>query len=234
MPIQRSNSKSQSIRASKSQVRIAKPTRILGMILASLFANAAITNLATAQDPHPYLSGSWLDPAKTRPNFFPRTIINSIPEYRQVYNRPRYVPGWIAHVIEPSSQEAMAWETNYCNGNYQNHRGPCIPMYMYAKPWESLNTCGRGGSRDDTSFPAGVASTLGSAEEHVRGNRTVPQQNWQEAEPYRTEPRNVNPREQVPADRSNLLPVQEISGKKSAKKTLEGTEVAPPAPLRKK
>jgi len=90
-----------------------------------------------------FLSGTYLDPALQRQDIFSHHIWNSIPEYRQVYNRPRYVPGYIAYKIEPSSQEAMAWKTNYCNGNYANHRGPSVPLYYYPKPWEALNTRAR-------------------------------------------------------------------------------------------
>jgi len=90
-----------------------------------------------------HLSGTYLDPALQREDIFSHHIWRSTPEYRQVYNRPRYVSGYIAYKIEPSSQEAMAWKTNYCNGNYANHRGPSVPYYYYPKPWEVLNTRAR-------------------------------------------------------------------------------------------
>lgn len=90
-----------------------------------------------------WLSGTYLDPALQRPDLFPRVTHNQIPEHRAVYNRPRFVPGYIAYKIEPSSQEAMAWQTNYCNGNYANHAGPYVPHYYYLKPWEALNTRAR-------------------------------------------------------------------------------------------
>lgn len=89
---------------------------------------------------HDWFAGTYLDPASQRPDFLPHAISKSIPEYRQEYNRPRYWPGWIAYKIEPSSQEAMAWQTNYCNGNYKNRSGAFVPTYYYPKPWESLNT----------------------------------------------------------------------------------------------
>lgn len=90
-----------------------------------------------------WLSGTYLDPALPREDIFSHHIWNSIPEYRKVYNRPRYVPGYLAYKIEPSSQEAMAWQTNYCNGNYANHSGPYVPHYYYPKPWEALKTASR-------------------------------------------------------------------------------------------
>jgi hypothetical protein len=90
-----------------------------------------------------FLSGTYLDPALQRPDIFSHHLWNAWPEYRAVYNRPRFVGGHIASKIEPSSQEAMAWKTNYCNGNYGNHRGAYIPTYYYPKPWEALNTRAR-------------------------------------------------------------------------------------------
>ena len=90
-----------------------------------------------------WLSGTYLDPALQRTDFFSHSLWNSHPEYRKVYNRPRYVSGYLAYKIEPSSQEAMAWQTNYCNGNYANHSGANVPHYYYPKPWESLKTVAR-------------------------------------------------------------------------------------------
>ena len=89
------------------------------------------------------LSGTYLDPALQRQDIFSHHIWNSLPEYRQVYNRPRFLSGYLAYKIEPSSQEAMAWQTNYCNGNYANHSGPHVPLYYYPKPWEALKTTAR-------------------------------------------------------------------------------------------
>lgn len=106
---------------------------------------SGVCSQAIAGEPHQWFAGTYLDPAIQRYDFFPHTISRSIPEYRQVYNRPRNLTGWIAYKIEPSSQEAMAWQTNHCNGNYQNHAGAYVPMYCYPKPWESLNTRGRPG-----------------------------------------------------------------------------------------
>jgi hypothetical protein len=90
-----------------------------------------------------FLSGTYLDPALQRQDLFARPVWNSLPEHRQVYNRPRYVGGYLASKIEPSSQEAMSWKSNQAQGNYANHRGPVVPYYYYPKPWESLNTRAR-------------------------------------------------------------------------------------------
>jgi hypothetical protein len=89
------------------------------------------------------LSGTYLDPALQRKDFFSHSIWNSIPEYRSVYNRPRFMSGYLANKIEPSSQEAMAWRTNYCNGNYANHAPGYVPQYNYPKPWGALQTTAR-------------------------------------------------------------------------------------------
>ena len=90
-----------------------------------------------------WLSGTYLDPAMQRQDLFSHNLWNSHPEYRKIYNRPRYVSGYLAYKIEPSSQEAMAWQTNYCNGNYANQSGPLVQHYYYPKPWESLKTVAR-------------------------------------------------------------------------------------------
>ncbi len=89
-----------------------------------------------------WLSGTYLDPAQQRSDLFPRPF-QKYPEYRQVYNRPRFLGGMIAHVIEPTSQEAMSWEENHRMRNYANHAGPYLPVYNYPKPWEALNTRAR-------------------------------------------------------------------------------------------
>ncbi|MCU0706838.1 MAG: hypothetical protein MUF23_00950 [Pirellula sp.] len=111
---------------------------------------------AMAQSPHlhrhNWLAGTYLDPAIQRPDIFPRVIINNVPGHREVYNRPRYLTGKFLYHFEPTSQEAMAWETNVCNGNYRNHRGAYVPMYYYPKPWEALNTR----ARPDFAKPVGL------------------------------------------------------------------------------
>jgi hypothetical protein len=109
-------------------------------ILSTMIVAFAISGVGHAGD---FLSGTYLDPAMQRPDLFSHHLWNAIPEYRKVYNRPRYVPGYLAYKIEPSSQEAMAWKSNYCNGNYANHAGPYVPIYNYPKPWEALNTKAR-------------------------------------------------------------------------------------------
>lgn len=89
------------------------------------------------------LSGTYLDPAEQRPDILPHHLWKAWPEYRARFNRPRYVGGHIAAIIEPTSQEAMAWHVNKDNGNYAKHRGKWVPHYYYPKPWEAMNTKAR-------------------------------------------------------------------------------------------
>ena len=90
-----------------------------------------------------FLSGTYLDPAKQRKDILSYPIIKAWPEYRYSYNRPRYVGGYIAHIIEPTSQEAMSWKSSVNAGHYRNHAGRCVPLYYYPKPWEAINTMAR-------------------------------------------------------------------------------------------
>ncbi len=127
-------------------------TACVSSVLASgIMAGGIMVSPVLADGPHDFLSGTYLDPAMQRPDLLPHTITSKIPEHRQVYNRPRYIPGWMAYKFEPTSQEAMAWQTNYCNGNYRNHAGAYVPVYNYPKPWEAMNTRAR---PDTTSIVA--------------------------------------------------------------------------------
>lgn len=79
-----------------------------------------------------------------RPDILPRPFYENHTEYRAQYNRPRYLPGWIAFEISRTSQEAMAFEENYCVGNYsEKHMPPMCKYYMYPKPWEMMDTGAR-------------------------------------------------------------------------------------------
>jgi hypothetical protein len=79
-----------------------------------------------------------------RPDILPYSWHNSIPEYRRVYNRPRFWGGWIAQQIAPSSQEAMVWSENLRAGAYDTkHAPPRYKRYYYPKPWEVLQTGAR-------------------------------------------------------------------------------------------
>lgn len=131
------------------------------VLAGGMMAGGVLENPVLADGPHDFLSGTYLDPAMQRPDFLPHTITSKIPEHRQVYNRPRYIPGWLAYKIEPSSQEAMAWQTNYCNGNYRNHAGAYIPVYNYPKPWEAMNTRARPDTKSNVSMVRGPGANPG-------------------------------------------------------------------------
>ena len=113
---------------------------IMALMLVTGAACSALTGTAIGDG---FLSGTYLDSAKQREDILPYPIIKAWPEYRYTYNRPRYVGGHIAHIIEPTSQEAMAWKSSVNAGHYRNHAGRCVPLYYYPKPWEALNTMAR-------------------------------------------------------------------------------------------
>ena len=58
--------------------------------------------------------------------------------YRRTCNRPRYLPGKIAYLIAPSSQEAMTWHRAEHLGAYEKDLGRIERHYFYPKPWEAL------------------------------------------------------------------------------------------------
>lgn len=78
------------------------------------------------------------NPANPRPDFLPHTLYNAWVPYRAEYNRPHPIGGHIAAIIEPTSQEAMAWRIHQANGDYQCKRPGYVPVYNYPKPWEAL------------------------------------------------------------------------------------------------
>lgn len=64
---------------------------------------------------------------------------NNLPmSYRARMNRPSYLSGRIAYTIEPSSQEAMAWQRAWERGYYAGHAPRMETHYIYPKPWEVL------------------------------------------------------------------------------------------------
>lgn len=65
-------------------------------------------------------------------------LYNAWVPYRKEMNRPRYIGGYIAHKIEPTSQEAMSWCEHHANGSYHCHKPGYVKMYYYPKPWEVL------------------------------------------------------------------------------------------------
>lgn|GEM_PF-2042670 len=83
------------------------------------------------------------NPANPRPDFLPHTFYNNWVSYRAQYNRPHPIGGHIAAIIEPTSQEAMAWRIHQANGDYACKRPGYVPLYYYPKPWEALPTMAR-------------------------------------------------------------------------------------------
>ncbi len=85
-----------------------------------------------------------------RPDILAHPLYDSYTEYRRRYNRPRFVSGWVASKIAPSSQEAMVWRENYAAGRYdRKHMPPMFKRYYAPKPWEVLLT----GPRADFAEP---------------------------------------------------------------------------------
>jgi hypothetical protein len=75
---------------------------------------------------------------------------NHLPwSYRARMNRPSYLSGRIAYTIEPSSQEAMAWQRAWQRGHYANHAPRMETHYLYPKPWEVLGVDAKPKRGDD-------------------------------------------------------------------------------------
>ncbi|HBE66778.1 MAG TPA: hypothetical protein DDW52_01385 [Planctomycetaceae bacterium] len=88
-----------------------------------------------------------------RPDILVHPIYDAYVPYRKEYNRPRYLGGWIASKIAPSSQEAMVWRDNLNAGRYEHkHCPPMYRRYFAPKPWEVLTI----GARPDTKQPATI------------------------------------------------------------------------------
>lgn len=96
--------------------------------------------------------------ADPRPDILPYWLTDGHHEYRRLYNRPTYHGGWVAHLIEPTSQEAMVWCEAYQSGLYDKpHTGKHCKRYYGPKPWEILQT----GPRPDF-IPATTTSSTGN------------------------------------------------------------------------
>lgn len=89
-----------------------------------------------------------------RPDILPYWLTNLWPDYRQIYNRPTYLGGKIAQIIEPSSQEAMVWAEAKQLGLYCPLHQPALRRTYYApKPWERLATGPRPDRRTEAQSP---------------------------------------------------------------------------------
>lgn len=96
------------------------------------------------------------DPADQRPDLLPHPLYNNWVPYRSIYHRPRFVGGYLAYKMEPTSQEAMSWRDNYCAGVYPTKCPTAIPKYFYPKPWEALDVGPR------KNFPKGTGKVASS------------------------------------------------------------------------
>jgi hypothetical protein len=77
-------------------------------------------------------------PVRPRGELIP-PLGNHLPlSYRAQMNRPTYLGGRIAYTIEPSSQEAMAWQRAWEKGYYANHTPRMETHYIYPQAWEVL------------------------------------------------------------------------------------------------
>lgn len=119
-----------------------------------------------------------------RPDILPYWLHDWRTEYRRAYNRPRYVGGWIAHAIEPSSQEAMVWCEAKQLGLYRHpHAPPLCKQYYAPKSWERLETGPRpdfqNGSAGATSFgDFGSRSNPGALEAQFGGQAEMADTEW--------------------------------------------------------
>ncbi len=109
---------------------------VVGIIVATGTLLAKPSLLAGNHEAH-------FNPGNPRPDFLPHTLYNAWVPYRAEYNRPHPIGGHIAAIIEPTSQEAMAWRIHQANGDYRCKRPGYVPIYNYPKPWEALPTMPR-------------------------------------------------------------------------------------------
>jgi hypothetical protein len=135
---------------SKMDLRFSNFFRSLGLFL--LVGPMLLPGTASSEAAErPTFNKNTADP---RPDILPYWLTDGHDEYRKIYNRPRYHGGWVAHLIEPSSQEAMVWCEAYQSGLYDKpHTGKQLKRYYGPKPWEILQT----GPRPDYS-PAPTTS----------------------------------------------------------------------------
>jgi hypothetical protein len=75
-----------------------------------------------------------------REDILPHPIYDAWLPYRKAYNRPRFLGGMMARLVEPTSQEAMAWEEAWRSGEYRRHEPGLVKVYYHPKPWEVLQT----------------------------------------------------------------------------------------------
>lgn len=101
-----------------------------------------------------------------RPDILPYWLTTAHTDYRQIYNRPRYWPGRIAHCIEPTCQEAMVWCEANQMGLYNGfNQPPVYKTYNAPKPWEILATGPRPDFKKPTASSAGAANSTTTSQQ---------------------------------------------------------------------
>ena len=115
-----------------------------GMILMGVVAVVLSGNTVSAQFPN------WkAKPVRPLIDVIP-PLGNNLPySYRARMNRPTYLGGRIAYTIEPTSQEAMAWQRAWERGYYADHAPRMETHYIFPKPWEALGVGAKPKRGDD-------------------------------------------------------------------------------------
>lgn len=141
--------------------KIVMATLALGLMNLGLEAPAA-----WGQWPH------WKDKV-VRPNIdLIPPLGNHLPySYANRLNRPQYLAGKLMYTIEPSSQEAMAWQRARDRGYYANHAPRMETYYLYRKPWEALGP----GPRANPNPPKPARDRIYMEDRTVPEERQVPE-----------------------------------------------------------
>lgn len=137
-----------------------------GAILMAVIAVVLSGETVSAQFPN------WkAKPVRPRIDVIP-PLGNHLPDsYRARMNRPTYLGGRIAYTIEPTSQEAMAWQRAWERGYYADHAPRMETHYMFPKPWEKLGVGAKPKRGEDAEavYPQPERLPLGPAEDEPVG-----------------------------------------------------------------
>lgn len=177
--------------------KLSRDTILMGFIALMLSGETA-----SAQFPN------WkAKPVRPRIDVIP-PLGNNLPySYRARMNRPTYLGGRISYTIEPTSQEAMAWQRAWERGYYNDHAPRTETRYMFPKPWEVLgvNAKPKRGEDVEAIYPQPERLPLGPADDEPV---TLEKLDTPEAE----SPELRDSRQQVDApDRLEIAPAIELS-----------------------
>lgn len=142
------------------------------------------------------------DTCDPRPDILPYWLTSWHTDYRQRYNRPRYIGGKLAYYIEPTSQEAMVWCEANNMGLYKtcNHP-PVYKQYNSPKPWEILQT----GPRPDFAKAQGNSPSSSGYDQATSGQNMTEQggaEQGRASDPNSPAKSESRPSDQSPSDRS--------------------------------